>query len=64
VFAAWANKVALYSEPVETKGIYKEKGQAWTVDELADLVPKTLAEGLVNPAPPRSPKEPGQPAKD
>ena len=41
--------VALYSEPVHEKALVKVGG--WTVDELFDFMPSTLAAGLVNPAP-------------
>ncbi|MBL7209738.1 MAG: SDR family oxidoreductase [Dehalococcoidia bacterium] len=43
--------VALYSEPVHEKALVKVGG--WTVDELFDFMPSTLAAGLVNPAPPK-----------
>jgi hypothetical protein len=43
-------RVFLYSHPTEIKTIYKEG--RWTVDELAHLIPSTLAADLVNPAPP------------
>jgi hypothetical protein len=39
------------SLPRPEKTIYKEG--RWTLDELDEIVPVTLAEGLVNPAPPR-----------
>lgn len=56
IFGCSGGRVALYSEVVETKGIYKDfrKHGAWTIDELIDLVPKTLAAGLENPAPPQT----------
>jgi NAD(P)-dependent dehydrogenase (short-subunit alcohol dehydrogenase family) len=44
--------VALYSEPVQEKALVKVGG--WTIDELFAFMPSTLAEGLVNPAPPKS----------
>lgn len=49
-------RVALYSEPVEVRGIYKDHKAhgAWSLDELINLVPKTLLVGYVNPAPPES----------
>ncbi len=58
VLGCEGGRVALYSEPVEAKGIYKNsrKDGPWTLEELIDLVPKTLAAGLVNPAPPQPPK--------
>ena len=43
--------ISLLSLPRAEKTIYKEG--RWTLDELDELVPMTLAEGLVNPAPPR-----------
>jgi len=43
--------VALYSEPVQEKAILKMGG--WTIDELFDYMPATLAAGLINPAPPK-----------
>ena len=43
--------IGVFSQPILSRTIYKEHG-LWTVDELLDLVPRTLAEGLVNPAPP------------
>jgi hypothetical protein len=59
VIGCGGGRVAIYTEPVEWKGIYRdyEKQGAWTVDELIELVPKTLTVGLVNPAPPRTREE-------
>lgn len=37
-------------EPAPVKTIFKEG--SWTVDELFSIFPRTLAAGLVNPAPP------------
>ncbi len=53
VLGCGGGRVALYSEPVEIRGIYKDhqKDGPWTMDELKDLVPKTLLTGYVNPAP-------------
>ena len=53
VFACSGGRVALFAEPEEVKAIYKDhkKDGPWTLDELIELVPKTLAVGLVNPAP-------------
>ena len=45
--------ISLLSQPRAVKTIFKNDGR-WTLDELDDLVPLTLAEGLVNPAPPRT----------
>jgi len=54
-FLITGDQIALYTEPVAAKTIYKEG--AWTLDELAAIVPSTLAAGLANPAPPQPPKE-------
>jgi len=51
-FLCAGGSVSLVSQPRAIKTIYKAEGR-WTLDELDDLVPLTLAEGLVNPAPPR-----------
>ncbi|RLC93473.1 MAG: 3-hydroxyacyl-CoA dehydrogenase [Chloroflexi bacterium] len=50
-FLITGDQVALYSEPVPVKTIYKRG--VWTLDELCAAVPGTLAAGLVNPAPPQ-----------
>ena len=47
--------VALYSEPVHEKAILKDSG--WTIDELFNFMPNSLAAGLTNPHPPQPPKE-------
>jgi len=44
VFGATRGRIALYSEPEEIKGIYKDG--TWTLEELIKLIPKTLAQGL------------------
>jgi len=51
--------VGIYSEPSIVKIIHKDhrKGEPWTVDELADLVPKILLAGYVNPVPPEEQKK-------
>jgi len=54
-FLISGDKIALYSEPEEIKTIHPKEGK-WTVDELAAIVPSTLAAGLVNPSPPQPPK--------
>ena len=50
-FLCAGTSYALLSLPRAEKTIYKDG--RWTLDELDQLVPVTLAEGLVNPAPPR-----------
>src|SRR5262249_19911663 len=49
-FLCFGNSVALVSQPRPVKTLYKAEGN-WTLDELDLLVPTTVAEGLVNPAP-------------
>lgn len=41
IFGASEGRVALYSEPVEEKGLYKKDGM-WTPEELVEMVPKEL----------------------
>jgi NAD(P)-dependent dehydrogenase (short-subunit alcohol dehydrogenase family) len=45
VFGVSGGRIALYSNPTEIKGLYKEG--VWTVDELIKRVPSTLAQGLI-----------------
>jgi len=54
-FLVTGDQIALYSEPLPVKTIYK--AGAWTLDELSAIVPSTLAAGLVNPAPSQPPKQ-------
>ena len=49
-------RVGIYSEPVEVKQLFNE-GEVWSVDELVDLIPRTLLLGYTNPAPEEPPKE-------
>jgi NAD(P)-dependent dehydrogenase (short-subunit alcohol dehydrogenase family) len=51
-FLCAGGSVSLLSQPRAVKTIFKADS-AWTLDELDEVVPLTLAEGLVNPAPPR-----------
>ncbi|MFC1945853.1 SDR family NAD(P)-dependent oxidoreductase [Chloroflexota bacterium] len=52
VFAAGGPKVAIYTEPKEIRGIYRDvKRGPWTLDELIELMPTTVLAGYVNPAP-------------
>ena len=52
-FLCAGGSVSLLSQPRPVKTIYKASGR-WSLEELEELVPLTLAEGLVNPAPPRA----------
>ncbi|GIW43693.1 MAG: 3-hydroxyacyl-CoA dehydrogenase [Candidatus Binatia bacterium] len=51
-FLCAGGSISLLSQPRPVKTIFKPDGR-WTLDELDRIVPATLAEGLVNPAPPR-----------
>jgi NAD(P)-dependent dehydrogenase (short-subunit alcohol dehydrogenase family) len=51
-FMVTGDKVSLYSEPQEIKSINPKSGR-FTLDELIEVVPGTLAAGLVNPSPPK-----------
>lgn len=57
-FLVVGGQVSLYSEPEVVKTISKDvkKDGMWTVDELVKKVPGTLAQGLVNPSPPKQSK--------
>lgn len=50
-FFVETGRVALYSEPVFEKSILKDSG--WTIDELFNFMPTSLAADLVNPHPPK-----------
>ena len=56
VVRAMGGIISIYNEPLEMKTIYKREGM-WTLQELEELIPKSIAEGLVNPAPAQPPKE-------
>lgn len=51
VISAHGGFISLYSEPQEVRTIYK--AGMWTLDELIEIMPKTIAQGLVNPSPPQ-----------
>jgi NAD(P)-dependent dehydrogenase (short-subunit alcohol dehydrogenase family) len=51
-FFVQTGRVALFSEPVQERMILKRGG--FTIDELFDIMPSTLAQGLINPAPPEA----------
>jgi NAD(P)-dependent dehydrogenase (short-subunit alcohol dehydrogenase family) len=52
VFGAAGSSIYLFSKPQQTKTLFKSQG-IWTVDELIELVPGTVAKELINPAPPK-----------
>ena len=53
-FFVQTGRISLFSEPVQERTIMKNGG--FTIDELFDSMPGTLAAGLVNPAPPEATK--------
>jgi len=53
IFFASGGRISLYGAPTQIKTIYK-KGR-WSFEELASVMPGSLASGLVNPAPPELP---------
>ena len=54
-FGAAGGTISLYANPVPMKTIHKEG--RWTLDELLQIMPSTLARDLVNPAPPQPLKQ-------
>jgi NAD(P)-dependent dehydrogenase (short-subunit alcohol dehydrogenase family) len=50
-FLCAGNSISLVALPRAINTIYKDG--RWTLDELDEIVPQTLTEGLLNPAPPR-----------
>ena len=56
VFAVLGKQIALLSQPRPVRTIVKDG--RWTLDELDEIVPRTLAQGLANPAPVKPAGEP------
>lgn len=56
-FSSSGGTISLNAEPLAIKSIFsiREDG-LFTQDELERIIPRTLAAGLVNPAPPQAPK--------
>ncbi len=52
IFLCYGSAIALVAPPRPAKTLYKSSAD-WTLDELDRLVPTTIADGLVNPAPPK-----------
>jgi NAD(P)-dependent dehydrogenase (short-subunit alcohol dehydrogenase family) len=50
VFHTEGQRISIFSEPVETRAIYRKEG-LFTTPELVELIPRTLLQGYVNPAP-------------
>lgn len=55
VFHTEKGRIGMYSEPQEVRQIFND-GRVWDVEELIELVPKTLLVGYTNPAPPEPSK--------
>ncbi len=55
VFHLEKGRVGIYSEPIEVRAIFNQ-GELWSVEQLVELVPKTLLVGYTNPAPPEPPE--------
>jgi len=51
-FLISGDQISLYQDPIPIKTIYKEG--FFTLDDLIEIVPNTLAAGLINPAPPKA----------
>ncbi len=54
-FFVQTGRVAIFTEPVPENAITKDG--AFTIDELFEQMPTTVAAGVTNPAPPETPKE-------
>jgi NAD(P)-dependent dehydrogenase (short-subunit alcohol dehydrogenase family) len=54
IFHAEKGTIGIFSEPAEAKKIFNN-GEVWQLEQLIDLVPKTLLIGYNNPAPPQTP---------
>ena len=53
-FGASGGRIALHTDPVPVKTIYKDG--RWTLDELLTIVPRTLTNEVTNPAPSQVPR--------
>jgi len=56
IFLVYGSTIAIMSQPRPAYTIQKADG-LWTVEELKQILPTTLAKDLVNPAPKQRPKE-------
>lgn len=48
IFQARVGRIGIYSEPEETRSIFNS-GEIWSLEQLIDLVPKTLLASYTNP---------------
>jgi len=55
LFRVHGGRLSLYSVPQEVKSIYRKDG-LWSIEELEELMPKTLLVDYTNPAPPEAVK--------
>jgi hypothetical protein len=51
-FLCLGSQVAWTEQPRPVRTLYKPDG-VWTLDELDELLPTSVLQGLVNPAPPK-----------
>ena len=51
IFLVHGGAISLLSQPRPIRTIYKHEAR-WSLDELSEMVPRSIANGLVNPAPP------------
>jgi NAD(P)-dependent dehydrogenase (short-subunit alcohol dehydrogenase family) len=57
-FSSSGGTISLNAEPLPIKSIYSVRDDGlFTQDELERVIPNTIGAGLVNPAPPQTPKE-------
>jgi hypothetical protein len=62
IFGVSGGTVSLLNHPLAIRTIYKPG--MWTLDELDQMVPRGLVQGIANPAPPAPDIEvPGRPAQ-
>lgn len=55
IFGCEGGRVSIFPEPVLSRSVYKTG--KWTLDELEKIVPISLLQGYVNPAPPQPAEE-------
>ena len=55
IFFVRSGQISLMTDPEIWRSMHKDG--RWTVDELCQLLPQSLGQGLVNPSPPAPPKE-------
>jgi len=49
---SWGRELTLYSQSAKAKSMFT-RAEHWTVDDISEMFPRTLGEGLINPAPPQ-----------